>query len=495
MAFGAVLLALGLIYVAAWRTLPAGAERAGPPASRAAASQLVAVTSDVRVCPPPGRDSGPGRIAMIAMPSGATKGSAVLTPVPQSSPTTAAAGKGRSARNSQTQPPSLSISRPGAMSLLTAPGTDAAVVTAAGAMAQGLEAEQAGTSGMSAIACGRPGSDMWFVGTGQQDGAADIQLYLMNAGSLAASVDVTIVTDSGVVQGSLATGITVPPRQFVVQSIAPFVHGSAVLALHVQTTSGQVAASVWEGPARGTGGAWLPMAADPATRLVIPGLTAASGAARLLVVVPGNTDAQLKVTALTPQGNYLPFGSSAVDAPAAAASSFTLSSLGGAAAGIELSSSVPVNAAVLVPGNGIGAFTTATGPVAEQGIVAGNPVGSGFTTGLLLSAPGGTVQARVTAIEGTAGPSAAAATTTTQVVTVKAGHTIAVAIRPPRGTRTAFATVITPLAGSGPLYAARLVTEGGGGLSGTVASIMPVPSAPTAVDLPQVRDAYTAIMP
>jgi hypothetical protein len=382
------------------------------------------------------------------------------------------------------------------MSLVTAPGTDASVVTAAGAMAQGLEAEQAGTSGMSATACGNPGSDMWFVGTGQQEGAADIQLYLMNAGSLAASVDVTIVTDSGVVQGSLATGITVPPRQFVEQSIAPFVHGSGVLALQVQTTSGQVAASVWEGPAHGSGGTWLPRTAAPSTRLVIPGLTAASGAARLFVVVPGNTDAHMKVTALTPQGNYLPFGPSAVDAPAAAASAFTLSSLGGAAAGIELSSNVPVTAAVLVPGNGIGAFTAATGPVVGQGIVAGNPVGSGLTTGLLLSAPGDTVHARVTAIQGTTGSGTSAqAATATQVVTVPAGHTIAVAIRPPRGTKTAFATVITPLAGSGPLYAARVVTDGGGGLSGTVASILPVPSAPTAVDLPQVRDAYTAIMP
>ncbi len=99
-----------------------------------------------------------------------------------------------------------------------------------------------------------------------------------------------ILTDTGE-QNELADAITVAPDQVMEENIAPFVRGSQALALHVQTSSGQVAASVWEGDGTGSG-AWLPQAAEPSTTLVIPGLTVASSAARLFVTVPGSTDAR-----------------------------------------------------------------------------------------------------------------------------------------------------------------------------------------------------------
>jgi hypothetical protein len=66
-------------------------------------------------------------------------------------------------------------------------------------------------------------------------------------------------------------------------------------------------------------------------------------------------------------------------------------------------------------------------------------------------------------------------------------------VQPPAGNQP-FAIVVTPHQGSGPLYAARVVTSGSG-LSGPVISILPVPSAPTEVALPPARDSYTAILP
>ena len=51
---------------------------------------------------------------------------------------------------------------------------------------------------------------MWFVGTGQSDGATRTRLYLMNTGNVAASVDVTILTDTGQ-QNGLGNAITVAP--------------------------------------------------------------------------------------------------------------------------------------------------------------------------------------------------------------------------------------------------------------------------------------------
>ena len=211
------------------------------------------------------------------------------------------------------------------------------------------------------------------------------------------------------------------------------------------------------------------------------------------MTVPGAADAQLKVVAFTPAGKFPQFGSTPVDAPAGASSSFALSSLGASAAGLVLSSSVPIIASVLVPGSGIGEFTTAVAPVTEQGVIAGNPATRGLTVGLVLTAPTTAAHAEVTAIGvGAAGASVVGAP---QAVTVQAGHTLAVAVPRPGNSRQPFAIVITPQAGSGPLYAARVVTSGTGGLSAPIASLLPVPSALTTITLPPAQNTYSAVLP
>lgn len=491
--FGAVLAVLAVVYVAAWRTQP-GTSRT----SAQAAPQTVAVTSVTRSCPPPAPDTGASHIAVIAVPSrsasaaagagAAASGSATLSAIPAAPAGTPAPATPARAATPGAQP--VTVSAPGALTTVTAPGAagpGGTAVAANGRMAEGFEAEQADASGTGLVSCTHPESDMWFVGTGQGAGASQIRLYLMNTGDLAASADVTILTDAGP-QPGLNSGITVAPHESVVENIAPFVRGSVTLALHVQTSSGQVAAAVWEGG--GSGGAWLPQAAAPSTHLVIPGLTVAASAARLFVAVPGTTDAQLKAVAFTAAGKFPQFGSAPVDAPAGASTSFALSSLGASAAGLVLSSNVPVVAGVLVPGAGIGSFTTAVAPVTEQGVVAGNPGTRGVTVGLVLTAPDAAARANITVV-GT-GTSAA---DSQQVAMVPGGHTLTVAVPRPHGSRQPFAIVITPLARSGPLYAARVVTTGGGGLSAPVASLLPVPSALTMITLPSARDTYSAVLP
>ena len=491
--FWGVLLAVAVVAVIAWLTEPAGSQPALQAAGRTAA-----VTSVTRSCPPVAMGTGSSRVAMIAMPSqsasaqggtAAPAGSATLSAVPAE---TASASAAKSAMAAQP----VTVSASGAVATVRVPGkagaagTGGAVVAATGQMAEGFEAEQVNSAGIGLVSCTHPGSDMWFVGTGTSAGAPEIRLYLMNTGTLGASVDVTILTDTGQ-QNGLDNAITVAPDQTVAENIAPFVSGSQALALHVQTSSGQVAASAWEGDGAGSG-SWLPQAAPPSTTVVIPGLTVASSAARLFVTVPGSIDARLKVVAYTPAGPFAPF-SATVDASGTATTPVTLSSLGASAAGLRLTSTVPIVAGVLVPGAGIGAFTTATPPVTEQGVVAGNPAAPGLTVGLLLTAPAGAVQARVTVVTaaGAAGGTSPAAG---QTVTVRAGHTLAVAVPRPSG-RQPYAIVITPLAGSGPLYAVRAVTSGAEGLSGPVTSLLPVTSALTVITLPPVKNSYTAVLP
>jgi len=478
---GVVLLALGTIAGVAQFTAPAAPGQGHP----ALAPQQVAVTSAARACPPvPG--GGSGTVAFLAGSPGAPPsgpGQAELAPLPPAGAAVRALSPIRAAG-------------PGALSMLATParqsaGQQAATVlsgwsvTASGTMAQAMEAEEATSTGLASVRCGEPGSDIWFVGPGQQGGAAHVQLDLMNVDALPASVDVSIVTDAGAVQAGGDTGITVPPHETVTESLSSMAAGASVAAIEVRTSIGRVAADISESSHGGTP-SWLPSAAMPSTQLVIPGVPPSGSTAGLYIVVPGSANAKVSVLALTAQGRYRPFGTQAVDLPADSASYVPLTPLGGTAA-LELTANVPVTAGVLVPGSGLGAFTAATAPISEQAVVAGNTTGSGLSATVVLSAPAGPARVRLTEVAATAGAASS------QVVTVPAGHTLTVPATLPRGAKhgSAFAIVITPLAGSGPLYAARVETQG----QNTVASIIPAMSAPTTITLPPAHGSYDAISP
>jgi hypothetical protein len=485
---GVVLLALGAIGAASL-------DRPAASPNLAAVTRQATVTDAARACPPP-LGGGTGTVALIAGPTGTTgttgTGQAVLTSLPPA--------------GVQLQPAApIRAKGPGVLSLLTVPTSSSAAgkgkptsvptgwsVTATGTLAQAMEAEVASSSGLATLRCGGPGSDIWFVGPGQQNGAAQISLELMNIDSLAATVNVSLITDAGPVQAGNDTGITVPPHETMTESLSPAAGSSSVVAIEVHTSSGRVAADVSEGgSAHGDTTTWLPSAAEPSTQLVIPGVPPSSKA-ELFLTVPGTADAKVNVLAITPQGQYRPFGAQPVDLPGQSASSMALTPLGGASAAIEITANVPVTATVLVPGSGVGAFTTATGPVSEQAVVAGNVSGSGFTPSLVLSAPAGSARVRLTEISAPAG-SAPAGSLASQVVSVRAGRTLMVPVKAPPGAKggAAFAVVVTPLPGSGPLYAARVETQG----QSTVAGIIPAVSALTTISLPPVRDSYDAIVP
>jgi hypothetical protein len=155
----------------------------------------------------------------------------------------------------------------------------------------------------------------------------------------------------------------------------------------------------------------------------------------------------------------------------------------------------------------VGSLTTATAPISEQAVVAGNTSGSGLTAAVVLSAPAAAARVRLTEIgpaspaqaspgpasPGTASPGTGSPAQASQVLAIRAGHTLMAPVTPPPGARrgTAFAIVITPLAGSGPVYAARVQTQG----QSTVISILPAVSALTTISLPPVRYSYEAISP
>jgi len=477
---GVVLLALAGIAAAAQLAGPAAPAAVGP-GHAAMAPHQVAVTSATRACPPV-QGGGSGQVAFIAGSPAASRGAgqAELAPLPLAG------------AQLRTLSP-ISQTQPGLLSMLTTPAAQSTSkkattvlqgwsVTATGTMAQTMEAEETTGAGLATVRCGEPGSDLWFVGPGQQGGAAQIQLDLMNIDPLTASVDVSIITDAGQVQADGDTGIAVPPHQTVTEALSSLAGNASVVAIEVRTSIGRVAADVSETSSHGGTASWLPSTAPPSTQLVIPGVPPSGGPAGLYIVVPGSANARIKVVSITPQGQHQPFGTQTVDLPGDSASYVPLTPLGGTAA-LELTANVPVTAGVLVPGSGLGAFATATAPISEQAVVAGNTTGAT----VVLSAPAARARVRLTEI--TATPGAASS----QIVTVQTGHTLTVPATPPKGAKpgSAFAIVITPLAGSGPLYAARVATQG----QNTVVSIVPAVSALTTIILPPVRDSYDAISP
>jgi hypothetical protein len=363
------------------------------------------------------------------------------------------------------------------------------MIQASGAMARGLEAEQTTAGGLATAQCQDPGTDFWFVAPGQKS-VADIRLYLMNTDSEAADATVGILTDSGPIIGSTDAGIEVPPHGAVVQSLAKLVRGSRVVALNVTTSVGRVVPALLETSSSSEPGAWLPAAQPPATTQVLPGLPGEPGGRELYVAVPGSGNAQIKVTAVTAKGSYQPTGGTGINLPGGSAVAISLPSLGGIAAAVEISSSVPVTASMDLSGGAAGApgvFTVAASPVQEQGILAGNPGSSGGSSQVILSAPKGAAQVKVAELT-----AAGQASATFGTVQLGAGHTAVVSLPAPKqgGHSSPFAVVITPLAGSGPVYAGRVVSGGG-----TVRSILPMTSALTWVPLPAVDNSVTTALP
>lgn len=390
---------------------------------------------------------------------------------------TGSGGSTKTAKNSTSQVSDKPIAQAGGV-----------LIQASGTMAQGLEAEQT-SAGTVTAACGSPGTDFWFTLPGEVS-ASSIKLYLMNSDAEASTVNVGIVTDTGPLQGGTDNGLSVPAHGLVVQSLSGLLRNSRAIGLHVSTSAGQVVAAVSVGSSASQPGAWVPAGQAPAKELVIPAMPGNGGSRELYVADPGTSDASVTLSVVTPGGTYEPTGGSSIDIPAGSASRIELPSLGGVTGAAVLKSKVPVTASLLAPGGpsgSPGALAAAAPAVTGQGVVA--DVRSGAAT-LVLSAPG--KAARVRLGLGTDGLTGSGHPASTQVISIPAKRSVTVNVPRPSGlsAKTSFAVVLTPLSGSGPVYAGRVLQQGS-----TVLSIMAVTSAPVTVPLPPARGSVLAVAP
>jgi hypothetical protein len=373
--------------------------------------------------------------------------------------------------------------------------TGSYTLRAAGTLAEGLEAEQTTLEkkgddrGLSAVRCTDPGTDLWFLGPGPSD-AKHLDLYLTNVDDQTAAVDASALSDDGPLDTADGRGTTVEPHTTRVvpigaspEGLGAIVAQARLLALHVHVTTGRVAAAVRVRVGKGKGVDWIPVTAPPAAQLVVPGIPSGGGRRQLLVAVPGDVDARIKVQVITPAGAFAPQGQDILDAPAQTVTPVDLErALSGKAAAVRLVADRPILAGFTVQQGDDVAYGAATPPLGGGG-GGGAVADNRDVSSVLLTAPDGpaTVQLVTLTAQGAAG--------NPYVAKVEGTRTLEVRLAAPAGTTDGFGVVIVPQPGSGPVYASRVFTRD------KLITIMPVVPAPTTVQFPPVGDSLTALIP
>jgi hypothetical protein len=455
------------------------------------------VTSALLGCPAPGSaGSTGGGVAIANVPAAAGTGQMTLTRL---NPGSAGTLIGKPPRPGQLTIEQVKSARPVPKRLVvttkmagglvpTGTARGGLVISATGANAQGLDVEQLGPGGQPTARCPLAGSDFWFVGPGEAK--LHEYLYLMNTDSEQANAAVSVQTDSGPLLGAQDSGIIVPPHSMIVQNLDKLVHAAKAVALRVTTSSGRVVAAIRATTSTSREGMWLPSAAPPSTSQVLTGLPAAPGQRELFITVPGNAAAQVKVTAISQRGSYQPTGGSVPPILGHQTAAISIPSLGGAIGSIEITSNVPVTGSLEVSGGPTGApgaFIVGGDAIVGQAVVAASTAGRVGTTELVLSAPGGAASVSI----GKAIPGVALTGLNGQIVHIPAKSAVQVRLTMHKrsGKATVIAIVVTPISGSGPVYAGRVSA-----IRGSVQTIEPVVSSPARIDLGQVQQSLLAVL-
>ncbi|WP_433474451.1 DUF5719 family protein [Spirillospora sp. CA-142024] len=463
-----MLVAVAALYGAASFSRPGEASEGGRDAP---------VTQAVMVCP--GHEGG--RLAIQSLPQKRGGGRVDMAPTKGGSPLASMTSSGQGWGKD------------------TDSGEDSYTLRATGAIAGGLDAEQTThwsggpDRGLAGARCATPGTDLWFMGPGPV-AADELDLYLTNVDAQPASVDLTALSGEGPLDTTEGRGTPVEPYTTRIIKIGASAEGlgdivktATDLALRVHATSGRVAASLRVRIGEKKGIEWLPQSAEPATSLLVPGVPGGSGKRRLLVSVPGEADAQIRVQVITADGAFAPQGQDVLDAPGKTVTSVALDgALSGKTAAVRLVADRPVLAGFAADRGADVAYGAATPPLRASGpgVVADNR----FDSSIVLTAPAGAATVQVSTMNAQGGAP--------QEIKIPAGRTVETKLTAPGGKAgdgTAFGAVITPKPGSAPVYASRTLATGKG--DDYLFTVLPVVPALTTLHLPDTADSQTALTP
>lgn len=368
--------------------------------------------------------------------------------------------------------PVLSVQDPGAPVTAAADGPQATALfgTADGPLAPGWTVQQTTTVGgesaaVLGTACTAPDTEFWFPGASTAEERQDY-IHLTNPDSTSAVVDLDLYGEDGAVDTESGQGITVPGYSTVPVLLSSLTDGPvADVTVHAKVRTGRVGAQVHAVDEQ-RGRDWLPPAAEPASRAVLPGIPEDATSLRLVAFAP-ERDADLDVRLAGASGTFTPAGLETLHVKGGMLTAVDVDDLTrGEAGSLVLSpaedrgdDAAPVVAALrVVRGEGSKqelAFIPGTEPVDEQATAADNR-GKGSTLSLMAS--GSSVRVKVVASSGSEKGSSAEET-----YTVEAGTTKAVEPPVPDGVKGRYGLTVLRVSG-GTLHAARTLELPDGGV-------------------------------
>lgn len=492
---GLVLVALAALYGVAYVGRPA------PAAQRTAQAVKAPVEAVTAVCPAPGGSrisvvTPPAEEKAADEPSAGAPGRAVLAAVRKSREDGERGRGGGKGDGGKSPRPVAVIERPGVLWQREMPSRSGPIsVAATGAMAPGLESAQTAREtsgaqrGLAGVRCVEPGAEAWFVGPGPA--GADVRLYLANADPAPVDASIMIYSGEGPVLSERGSGVILGPGEHRVIDLRELAPSPLVMALRVSTGSGRVAAAVKAVLGERRGVDWLPAAAPPSTSVVVPGIPGTAGRRELYVTAPGDQDTVVQVKAVLKDGFYALKNKEEVDVPAGTTVTLDLTTgIGGQPAALVLTADVPIVAGMMIAGTGTAqdvAFTAGAPPIDLGSVVADGLASGKQTSRLVLSAPfaAGAVQVQLVPKKGAAPRPMA--------VSVPAGRTREIKLTPPRGSGSAFAVVVRPEPGSGPVYGGRVLDESTS--DGLLITAQPLALARIWALVPPTVDSPAAVLP
>ncbi|MCK2221194.1 DUF5719 family protein [Actinomadura sp. ATCC 31491] len=377
-------------------------------------------------------------IAWITRPAPAAPASAAPRKVPVEAVTAVCPG---------TKGERVGVYLPGALSHETMESGEPYVTNGPGALEAGYTSRvtRGAARGLAGVRCTEPAPATWLLGPGPAD--ASVVLHLVNADKAPALVDVQVHAPEGPVSGDKGVGLEIAPggsRAIDLRTLAP---SADIVAVSVTTVFGRVAVSA-RAVLESGGVDWIPAAAAPATRVVVPGIPGGGGGRELVVAAPGETDATVRVRAVSEDAEYAMRGRESLDVPAGGVVAADVTTgLAASSAALVLTSDVPIVAGFVMTGTGEHqdvAFTAGTPSLELGSAVAANGAGSRLVLTAVGTAPG-KVRVQVVPGKGAAGPALD--------VDVPANRTRSVRLT----ARGDFAVVVTPVAGE--VYGGRVLEE------------------------------------
>lgn len=166
------------------------------------------------------------------------------------------------------------------------------------------------SNGLAAVTCEAGNPDEWFVG-GSGGLTSKGVLDIVNSGLSPATVDITPYNSK---QQLPIVSVSIPANSDKTVSLDALVPGDDAVALHVVTRAGRVTSFLFDQRKKGLsslGSDFVNSQVAPSTHLVIPTLMQSSNgkiSSSIRILVPGNLDANIKLTLNSGDGVFTPVG-------------------------------------------------------------------------------------------------------------------------------------------------------------------------------------------